>query len=141
MAKYATGKHSKAISDRSGLQFPYNEMVREWNGSFVHVSEFEPKQPQLEPKPMNGDAISLRHVRPARTEPSVPYLLQTDAFETYAAGEAATAMLSEDLGLGLSEELATKLLKARKVAEESGNKSDVLKAINTFSEGSFYSKT
>jgi hypothetical protein len=86
MAKYATGKHSKAISDRSGLQFPYNEMVREWNGSFVHISEFEPKQPQLEPKPMNGDAISLRHVRPARTEPSVPYLLQTDAFETYAAG-------------------------------------------------------
>jgi len=42
MAKYATGKHSKAISDRSGMEFPYNEMVREWNGSFVHISEFEP---------------------------------------------------------------------------------------------------
>ena len=27
MAKYATGKHSKAISDRSGLEFPYREMV------------------------------------------------------------------------------------------------------------------
>ena len=86
MAKYATGKHSKAISDRSGLEFPYTEMVREWNGSFVHISEFEPKQPQLEPKPMNGDAISLRNVRPARTENAVPYLLPTDAFETYAAG-------------------------------------------------------
>ena len=72
MAKYATGKYAKAISDRSGLEFPYREMVREWNGSFVHVSEFEPKQPQLEPKPMNGDAISLRHVRPDRTEPAVP---------------------------------------------------------------------
>ena len=30
--------------------FHIKEMVREWNGSFVHVSEFEPKQPQLEPK-------------------------------------------------------------------------------------------
>ena len=39
-------------------------MVREWNGSLVHVSEFEPKQPQLEPKPMNGDSISLRNIRP-----------------------------------------------------------------------------
>ena len=58
MAKYATGKYAKAISDRSGLEFPYTEMVREWNGSLVHISEFEPKQPQLEPKPMNGDAIS-----------------------------------------------------------------------------------
>jgi hypothetical protein len=86
MAKFATGKYAKAISDRSGVEFPYNEMVREWNGSFVHISEFEPKQPQLEPKPMNGDAISLRNVRPARTENAVPYLLPTDAFETYAAG-------------------------------------------------------
>ena len=51
MSKYATGKHSKAISDRSGMEFPYREMVREWNGSFVHYTEFEPKQPQLEPKP------------------------------------------------------------------------------------------
>jgi len=75
MAKYATGKYARAISDRSGMEFPYKEMVREWNGSFVHVSEFEPKQPQLEPKPMNGDSISLRHVRPDRIETSVPRIL------------------------------------------------------------------
>ena len=80
MAKYATGKYSKAISDRSGMEFPYNEMVREWNGSFVHISEFEPKQPQLEPKPMNGDAISLRNVRPDRIETAVPNLLPSNAF-------------------------------------------------------------
>ena len=47
MSKYATGKTAKAISDRSGMQFPYKEMVREWNGSFVHYTEYEPKQPQL----------------------------------------------------------------------------------------------
>ena len=43
MPKYATGKYAKAISDRSGMEFPYKEMVREWNGSFVHISEFEAK--------------------------------------------------------------------------------------------------
>ena len=80
MAKYATGKYAKAISDRSGMEFPYKEMVREWNGAFVHVSEFEPKQPQLEPKPMNGDSISLRNVRPDRTETAVPNLLPSNAF-------------------------------------------------------------
>ena len=83
MAKYATGKYAKAISDRSGMEFPYKEMVREWNGAFVHVSEFEPKQPQLEPKPMNGDAISLRNVRPDRVETSVPKILPLNAFTTY----------------------------------------------------------
>jgi hypothetical protein len=62
------------------MEFPYKEMVREWNGAFVHVSEFEPKQPQLEPKPMNGDSISLRHVRPDRIETAVPNLLPLNPF-------------------------------------------------------------
>ena len=81
MAKYATGKYAKAISDRSGMEFPYKEMVREWNGSFVHVSEFEPKQPQLEPKPMNADGVSLRNVRPDRTEPPTAILLPKDPLQ------------------------------------------------------------
>jgi len=38
---FARGKYAKAISDRSGMEFPYNEMIREWNGSFVHKSEYE----------------------------------------------------------------------------------------------------
>ena len=46
------GKQALAISDRSGMRFPYSEMVREWNGSLVHYSEYEAKQPQLEPKPV-----------------------------------------------------------------------------------------
>ena len=99
MAKFATGKYAKAISDRSGMEFPYKEMVREWNGSFVHVSEFEPKQPQLEPKPMNGDSISLRNIRPDRTENDVPYLLPTDAFETYEAGSRIINVTAPGHGL------------------------------------------
>jgi len=90
MAKYATGKYAKAISDRSGMEFPYREMVREWNGSFVHVSEFEPKQPQLEPKPMNGDSISLRNVRPDRAEPVVAAMLGNNPFSTTASSTTIT---------------------------------------------------
>ena len=55
MAKFAKGKHALAISDRSGLAFPWKEMVTEWNGQFVHYSEYERKQPQLEPKPFVAD--------------------------------------------------------------------------------------
>ena len=46
---HAKGKYAKAISDRSGLEFPYNEMIKEWNGSLVHKSEFEARHPQDEP--------------------------------------------------------------------------------------------
>ena len=99
MPKYASGKYAKAISDRSGLEFPYKEMVREWNGAFVHVSEFEPKQPQLEPKPMSADAISLANIRPDRIENAVPYLLPTDAFETYAASSRIINVTAPGHGL------------------------------------------
>ena len=99
MSKYATGKYAKAISDRSGLEFPYREMVREWNGSFVHVSEFEPKQPQLEPKPQNADGIALRHVRVARTENDVAYSLPENAFESYEAGSRIINVTAPGHGL------------------------------------------
>ena len=99
MSKYATGKYAKAISDRSGLEFPYREMVREWNGSFVHVSEFEPKQPQLEPKPTNADGIALRHVRTARTENAVAYSIPENGFETYQAGSGVINVTAPGHGL------------------------------------------
>ena len=99
MSKYATGKHSKAISDRSGLEFPYREMVREWNGSFVHYTEFEPKQPQLEPKPIGGDGIALLQVRPDRTEPATTVRIPENGFETYASGSGVINVFSPGHGL------------------------------------------
>ena len=83
---FAKGKYAKAISDRSGMEFPYNEMVKEWNGSFVHKSEYEGKQPQLEVRHRGGDAQGLRNARPAREENEVSVLLGPDPFETIASG-------------------------------------------------------
>ena len=44
-------------------------MVKEWNGSLVHKSEFEAKHPQLERQKQGADAQSLQDARPARVEP------------------------------------------------------------------------
>ena len=66
MAKYAKGKYALAISDRSGQAFPWREMVTEWNGAFVHITEYEKKQPQLEPKPFVADPQGLEQARPQR---------------------------------------------------------------------------
>ena len=81
----ARGKYSKAISDRSGMEFPYNEMVKEWNGSFVHRSEFERKHPQLELRTRGGDAEGLLDARPDRTENEIIAILGPNPFETIAA--------------------------------------------------------
>ena len=60
---YAKGKRSLSISDRSGQAFPYQEMVREWTGALVHISEYEPKHPQIRRKRVVADAIALQNSR------------------------------------------------------------------------------
>jgi len=81
MTTFASGKFALAISDRSGMAFPYNEMVREWNGALVHVSEYEPKQPQLDPKPTSADPQALQRARPARTEFATEDFLPNNPFQ------------------------------------------------------------
>jgi len=78
MAKYATGKRSQAISDRSGMAFPYREMVKEWNGSFVHVSEFEPKHPQIRRRHHVPDAIALQNTRNMKFQQPIQPFVNTN---------------------------------------------------------------
>ena len=87
---FARGKKSKAISDRSGMAFPYEEMVKEWNGHFVHKSEYEEKHPQLELRSRSGDAQGLRDVRPDRTENEVAAMLGSNPFSITASSQTVT---------------------------------------------------
>ena len=104
--KFSSGQYARAISDRSGLDYPYQEMVFEWNGSLVHTSEFEPKQPQLDLTYFT-DAQSLQNARPQANLSStggVPNQLETifppNAGYIPAVGiaQASTNLLSTALG-------------------------------------------
>ena len=66
MGTWATGKYALMISDRSGMAFPYREMVQEWTGSWVHTTEFEKKQPQLLTYYHQADAVAFRTPRPQK---------------------------------------------------------------------------
>ena len=81
MGVFARGKQSLAISDRSGMRFPYTEMVREWNGSLVHYSEYESKQPQLQPKPVGSDPQALQNPRVQTKATAQLILLENNPFE------------------------------------------------------------
>ena len=97
MGKYASGKYAYAISDRSGLRFPYDEMVREWNGSLVHFSEYESKQPQLEPKPVGSDPQALYNPRPQPSSKTSLILLDSNPFTTVIySGTTYVNVFSED---------------------------------------------
>ena len=95
MSNFSKGKYAQFISDRSGQAFPYKEMVREWNGSRVHISEFEPKQPQLEPRAHGADPEGLQNAKPARTEFPTQEFLPHNPFVT--ASNTTLKILFPDL--------------------------------------------
>ena len=86
MARYAQGKYALAISDISGQAFPWNEMVTQWNGLFVHYSEFESKQPQLDPKPSAADPTALTKSRPQEPPRDTLRFLDFNPLRTFASG-------------------------------------------------------
>jgi len=86
MGVFARGKQALSISDRSGLRFPYTEMVREWNGSLVHYSEYEAKQPQLQPAPVGSDPQALQNPRVQGADTPQLILLGNNPFEVIISG-------------------------------------------------------
>ena len=99
MAKFARGKRSLSISDRSGQAFPYLEMVKEWNGSLVHISEYEPKQPQLNPPYHSADAIALQNTRAQRFQAATEMKVLNPVF----AGNDPTMVNSGGITVGVAD--------------------------------------
>ena len=96
MARYAQGKFALAVSDISAQSFPWNEMVTQWNGLFVHYSEFESKQPQLDPKPSQADPTALPKTRPQQSPADALRFLEFNPLVTYAAASGIINVKSLD---------------------------------------------
>jgi len=90
MAKFSQGRYALSISDRSGQAFPYLEMVKEWTGAWVHISEYEKKSPLISPKPYGADPQALQTARPARTEFYTPTILPNNPFTTTGSSTTVT---------------------------------------------------
>ena len=68
---YASGKHSLARCDRCGFVEKYLDLKQEWNGLKVCHECFEPKHPQLDPRPYRTDPEALRDPRPTEPAPTI----------------------------------------------------------------------
>ena len=100
MAKFSSGKYAQFISDRSGMAFPYQEMVVEWTGARVHTSEFEPKSPQVSPKPHGADPQALEHARPRSPSIPSPGILNPDPLSMNATTTATVTLNNCQLQVG-----------------------------------------
>ena len=103
MSNFSSGKKAKAISDRSGMAFPYHEMLKEWNGSFVHQSEFESKHPQIEMKVHKPARQGLQNARSDREETAAPILLPLNGLKTANSGTSVITVTEPSHGRSSSD--------------------------------------
>ena len=68
---FASGRFSRAICDRCGQEYKYQQLKKEWNGLFVCPECYEPKHPQLDPQPHRVDPEALRDPRPTEPAPTI----------------------------------------------------------------------
>jgi hypothetical protein len=82
MARYASGKKSKAISDISGFKVNYTDLKTTYDNFRVEPSEFDPKHPQLTPAKNVIDATALFQPRPDNDPENVSFVVgfNTDIF-------------------------------------------------------------
>lgn len=98
MGKFANGKNSYALSDRSGMRYRYKDMRREWNGLLVGKDEYESKHKQLGPFRKVVDAEAIKDARPDRTEPAVARLLGYNPFSSGALGTSVITVYEPSHG-------------------------------------------
>lgn len=103
MGKFASGKNSYAVSDRSGQRYPYRQMRKEWNGALVGKDEYERKHPQLGPFRVVSDPQALQDARPDRTEPAVERILTKNPFLSGSSGSAVITVSEVNHGRSTSD--------------------------------------
>ena len=76
MARYASGRKSKAISDISGFKVRYTSLKTTYDGLRVEPEEFDVKHPQLTPAKNVFDATALFQPRPDNAQENVKLFLE-----------------------------------------------------------------
>ena len=129
MGRFATGKNSYGISDRSGFRYRLRDMRKEWNGLLVGKDEFEPKHPQIDLRVKTADAEAIKDARPDRDETSVAVLLSHNPFKTGTGGSNPTTVTVTERAHGRS---ASDTVRFRNVAPFDGISSSTMQGSSGF---------
>ena len=69
MGKYTQGTVAIAICDRCGFQYPFQSLIKQWNGFKNCTHCWEMKHPQLDPIYPPTEPQAIFEPRPSRIEP------------------------------------------------------------------------
>ena len=68
---FASAKYAYGLCDICGQRYRLTDLKKNWKGFMVCSRDYEPKEPQLFPIKVTGDAVAVQDPRPDRIEPLV----------------------------------------------------------------------
>jgi len=78
MARYSNKKSAYGICDISGFRYNLRDMKKTWRGTMVGPDMFEPKHPQLNPRPVPVEDQSLPDARPDTSDDNNFFVVYTN---------------------------------------------------------------
>lgn len=78
MARYSNKRSAYGICDISGFRYNLRDMRKTWNGLMVGPDMFEPKHPQLNPRPVPNEEQALPDSRPDTSDDNNFFVVYTN---------------------------------------------------------------
>lgn len=75
---FASGKYAYGICDISGFRYKLKDMRKTWDGLLVGPDQWDPKHPQLMPKPSTQDPQAVKDARPDKADDNSKFLVYTN---------------------------------------------------------------
>jgi len=100
---FASGKFSYGICDISGFRYKLQDMRKTWDGLLVGPGQWDPKHPQLEPKPAPDDPQAVKDARPDKADDNSKFLVYTNV----GNGKLGTVLTTFSVSTGVGEVTVT----------------------------------
>ena len=134
MPRYAKGKRSYAISDRSGFKVRYRSLKTEWNNLRVEPAEYEPKHPQLTPPKNIIDAQTLFQPRPDNDPENISIFIGFNWFAPKQSMMASDYDAPPTIGIRAKGNVGTVSIEFNREAEVTGVGATILVDVNNEDE-------
>ena len=96
---FASGKYSYGICDISGFRYKLKDMRMTWDGLLVGLDQWDPKHPQLMPKPSAQDPQAVKNARPDVVDDNSAFLVYTNV----GNGKLGAVLSTFEITTGLGE--------------------------------------
>ena len=96
---FASGKYSYGICDISGFRYKLKDMRMTWDGLLVGPDQWDPKHPQLMPKPSAQDPQAVKNASPDVVDDNSAFLVYTNV----GNGKLGAVLSTFEITTGLGE--------------------------------------